>query len=258
MKSIFTLLLLFVGTVCFAQTASLRIEPSNVTKEVVVDNFEDGYQDITNITVTNTGDKAVDLVPEQFAGKKPGRWNYGTFSRRNDATPFIVPRTAEEATKPVRIGPGESAQFAVVLNCGGQTGLGTVGVIFKDANVPGVNLGTANFTTRVSRKAETASTTGASSSTSVPKLRRPAPSRVNLYPNPARERFFVEVPGGVKVGRVDISNTVGKRVLRYDRPAGTTGYDIKDLPDGMYLISIFDDRGKRLKTLRLIHRRFGA
>ena len=252
MKLATTLFFVFASLICFAQTSALRIEPANVTKEVVVDDFESGYQDVTNITVTNTGDRVMDVRPEQFAGKKPASWSYGVFSRRNDSAPFTVPRTEGEATAPVRLGPGESAKFSIVLSSGGVTGSGTVGVIFTDVNTPGVTLGTANFTTRIVRRADTAGASG------VPTLRRPTPTRVNLYPNPARERFFVEVPGGTRLGRVEVANTLGKRVLKFDQPAGKEGYDVDKLPDGLYLISIYDDKGKKLKTLRLLHRRFGA
>jgi len=57
---------------------------------------------------------------------------------------------------------------------------------------------------------------------------------------------------------VEISNALGNRLRKYDRPDGKQGYDVENLPDGLYLISIYDDKGKKLKTLRLLHRQFGA
>ena len=251
MKLALTLFFALAQLLCFAQNAALRIEPANVNKEVVVDELDENYQDITRVTVTNTSGRTIELMREEVAGKKPGNWAYGTFSQRTDAAPFVVPRSGEAAT-PVLLQPGETATFAVVLDSEGQAGTGTIGVIFTDARTPGVTLGTASFTTRIVRRAQT--------SASPPRnlTRRPTPTSVSLYPIPARERFFIEVPGGVKLGRVDVMSTLGKRVRSYQRPAGEQGYDIENLPDGMYMISIFDDRGKKLKTLRLLHRRFGA
>lgn len=254
MKLAVTLFLVFASFTCFAQNGSLRIEPANVNKEVVVDDLDKTYQDITNITVTNLTGSTIDLVQEQVVGKKPPRWEFGTFNRRNESAPFIVPKVSDNQD-PMRLGAGESATFTVVLNSAGQTGTGTVGVIFTDANVPGVNLGTANFTTRITRRAEDSAAPGAAASNG---SRRPKATKVSLYPNPARERFFVEVPAGVEIGRVDVANTLGKRLKRYDRPPGKEGYDVENLPDGLYLISIYDNRGNILKTLRLLHRRFGA
>ena len=68
----------------------------------------------------------------------------------------------------------------------------------------------------------------------------------------------MEAPPGTKLGRIEVSNTLGNRLKRFDRPAGKDGYDVEGLPDGLYLISIYDDKGKKLKTLRLLHRQYGA
>ena len=254
MKLALTLFFVLIQLFCFAQANDLRIEPANVTKEVVVDDLEKGYQDITNITVTNVSGHAIDLVRKQVVGKKPKLWDYGIYSRRNaGSSPFVVPENDNEADRPVRLGPGESAAYAVVLNSAGKVGQGSVGIIFADKNLPGVNLGTANFTTRIVRRNTTENAGGG-----VPRIRRPVPTTVSLYPNPARERFFVEVPTGVRLGRVNVANTLGKQLKSFPKSNGKAGYDIEKLPDGLYLISIYDDRGKKLKTLRLLHRRFGA
>ena len=243
---------MFAQLVCFAQGQALRIEPANVNKEVVVDELDETYRDITQITVTNTSDKTIELVQEQVVGKKPGAWAYGTFSRRTSSAPYALPQD-RVGREPVVLRSGETAAFALVLDSDGQTGSGTVGVIFSDIRTPGVTLGTANFTTRIVRRGAISNTTNRATT-----LRRPTPTTVSVYPNPARERFFVEVPGGTRLGRVIVANTLGKQVRKYDRPAGAEGYDINNLPDGLYLVSIYDDRGKKLKTLRLLHRRFGA
>lgn len=254
MRPAFTLLLVLAHLYCFAQQAALRIEPANVTKEVVVDDLEEGYQDITHITVTNTSERTLTVAPEQVTGKKPSDWTYGTYSRRNQSAPFVLPQNKEEAKQPVTLNPGESASFAVVLDSEGVTGQGTVGLIFTDRSLPGVTLGTANFTTRIVRRATATNSAGSQ----INRPRRPIPTTVNLYPNPARERFFIEAPAGVRLGRIDVANALGKRLKSFDKPNGEEGYDIEKLPDGLYLISIYDDRGKKLKTLRLLHRRFGA
>ncbi|NJC26675.1 T9SS type A sorting domain-containing protein [Neolewinella antarctica] len=253
MRTAITLFLTLFSLFCHAQDIDLLIEPANVTKEVTVDDLDKRYQDITNVTVTNRSNRTIDLVQEQVDGTMPTNWTYGTFSRRTETAPFIVPRNKVQEAAPVRLGPGEMATFSVVLSSGGSTGTGTVGVIFTDANLPGVILGTGNFTTRIVRRANAASTENGR-----PAARRPNPTSVALYPNPARERFFVESPAGTNLGRVDVANTLGKRLLSFPKPSGKEGYDIEKLPDGLYLISIYDDRGKKLKTLRLLHRRFGA
>ena len=252
MKLAATFFFMLIHLLCFAQNGMLRIEPANVNKEVVVDDLDDSYQDITQVTVTNTSARTIELASEQIVGKKPTGWAYGTFSRRNEQDPYVV-TPARNTTDPVTLRPGEAASFALVLDSDGRTGAGTVGIIFTDLRTPGVTMGTANFTTRIVRR-------GQGSATLTPRntARRPTPTSVTIYPNPARENFNVEVPGGVRLGRVVVTNTLGKQVRDFARPAGKEGYDIENLPDGLYLVSIYDDRGKKLKTLRLLPRRFGA
>ena len=148
----------------------------------------------------------------------------------------------------VQLAPGESAFFYVVLRPDGVLGEGSTEVRFYDLATPGSALVTTTFTTQITRRPATRDR--------APE-QRPAPTTVNLYTNPARERFFIESPANQPIGRVEISNTLGRMLKRFDR-YDSEGYDIEKLPDGLYLISIYDPSGKKLKTLRLLHRQFGA
>ncbi len=251
------LFLLMVLSICsYAQRSDLRVEPATVAKDVVVDDLEEDYQDITTITVTNDSRRLMQLVRRQRIIGKPAAWKYGTFSRRNYNTPYNISAVEKTDNQPVMLSPGESATFHVVLEPDGVAGDGRVEIEFSDLTVPGSVLGKAVITSEIIQREGPNTTPGTSpgnvggSST--------VPTTVRLYPNPARERFFVEAPPGVKIGRVEVSNTLGSRLRKYDRPAGKEGYDVEELPDGLYLISIYDDKGKKLKTLRLLHRQFGA
>ncbi len=256
MKAPLLLFLMVLSVCCYAQRSDLRVEPATVAKDVVVDDLEEDYQDITTITVTNDSRRLIQLVRQQRIIGKPAAWKYGTFSRRNQNSPYVIAEANRSGNQPINLSPGESATFHVVLEPDGVTGDGRVEVEFSDLNVPGSILGKAIITSEIIQRSgpgspATNSPGGVSGSSGVP-------TTVRLYPNPARERFFVEAPPGVKIGRVEVSNTLGSRLRKYDRPAGKDGYDVEELPDGLYLISIYDDKGKKLKTLRLLHRQFGA
>lgn len=252
------LFLLFVAlSLCsYAQRSALRIEPATVVKDVVVDDLDDEYQDITTLTVTNDSPRSIQLVRKQVIIGKPSSWTFGTFSRRNRNAPYVISEANTSNDQPVSLAPGESATFHVVLQPDGLAGDGKMEVHFSDLNVPGQLLGKASITTELIQRA------GPAAAPSAPAAgngnEQAVPTTVRLYPNPARERFFVETPPGVKLGRIEVSNTLGKSLLKFDRPAGKDGYEVQNLPDGLYLISIFDDKGKKLKTLRLLHRQFGA
>lgn len=257
MKLSFLALFLALCTCCFAQQNVLRVEPANVAKDVVVDDLDKDYQDITTVTVTNNGSKTIQLTRKQVVIGKPRAWKYGTFSRRNQNSPYVISQANQNAGRPVALRPGESASFQIVLEPAGITGDGRVEVQFFALSAPNKMLGKATITAEIIQRSGSNSTNlnqdGSSNFSS-----RPVPTSVNLFPNPAHERFFVEAPPGTKIGRVEISNALGNRLRKFDRPDGKEGYDVENLPDGLYLISIYDDKGKKLKTLRLLHRQFGA
>ncbi|MEL7159915.1 MAG: T9SS type A sorting domain-containing protein [Bacteroidota bacterium] len=257
------LLILLLTLSCFAsgQSDALRVEPGNVVKEVVVDDLDKGYQDITNITVTNTSRRTIQLVQNQSVGKKPRAWEYGMFSRKKVSAPYNRVEAAREAGRPVRLNPGQSASFYLVLQPNSSSGEGTVEIRFSDLTVPGRVLAKATFSTKLLRRprvdAGNAPPLSPNNATNNG-TGRPTPKAVNLFPNPARDRFFVEAPPGTQLGRIEVSNTLGKRLKQFEGKPGPNGFEIEDLPDGLYLISIYDNQGKKLKTLRLLHRRFGA
>lgn len=250
------------GLLLAAQPSSLRVEPANVVKEVVVDDLDEDYQDITSVTVTNTSRRDVQLVHRAVVKTAPRSWNYGIFSRRNQSAPYPMDRVDLDEGRPVRLGPGQSASFVVVLQPDGISGEGTVEVVFSDMNVPGRTLSTAAFSTKILRRPQVNASNppnlGSDNNLRPAPTSRPTPTTVRLYPNPARENFFVEAPPGTRIGRVEVANTLGNRLRKFNGPAGPDGYDIENLPDGLYLVYIYDENGKKLKTLRLLHRRFGA
>lgn len=262
MKTLLLLLFSIFGLTLSAQPSSLRVEPANVVKEVVVDDLDEDYQDITTVTVTNTSRRDVQLVQRAEVKTAPRSWAYGVFGRRNQLAPYPMDRTDLDEGRPVRLGAGQSASFVLVLQPDGISGEGTVEVVFSDMNVPGKTLATAVFSTKILRRprvdAGSPPDLGTEAASRPAAASRPTPTTVRLYPNPARENFFVEAPPGTDIGRVEVANTLGNRLRKFNGPAGPDGYDIENLPDGLYLVYIYDKNGKKLKTLRLLHRRFGA
>lgn len=247
MKLLYPLILCLVclaAPVAAQGNDGLRVEPAAIDKEIAVDNLDENFEDVTAVVVTNISGRTVSLARRTIDGRHPGVWRYTTLSPGRRGIPYVSDANADD--RPVTLATGESATFYVVLRPEGVAGSGTTELRFSDLTVPGTTLGSATLSTRISRTATETEAQG-------------PPTAVRLYPNPAVDRFFVEVPRGVDLGRVEVTNTLGRRIKRFERPSeGSDGYDISKLPDGLYLISIFDDSGKKLKTLRLLHRSFGA
>ena len=72
-------------------------------------------------------------------------------------------------------------------------------------------------------------------------------SEIKVYPNPAINYFSITNNNLVQF--VQVYNIIGRKVKSYPVQNGLE-YDISDLPEGMYLISLVGADGKVLKTVR--------
>ncbi len=78
-----------------------------------------------------------------------------------------------------------------------------------------------------------------------------SPLSLRVFPNPASEYFTVSDNPHVK--NITVTNLLRKRVRSFSFQSGNS-YDISDLPDGMYLVSMKDGKNNVLKTQRLSKR----
>jgi len=72
-------------------------------------------------------------------------------------------------------------------------------------------------------------------------------STVNIYPNPASTFINIDVINGHRVGMVRIYNTVGTLVKSLDMNGSEKEIDISELPTGLYIISIEDEKEPMVK-----------
>jgi len=257
MQTAYLLLVLTLLSPLSAQTGGiLRVEPTEINKEITVDDLAEDFEDITSVVVTNNSNRLLQLVQQTVRRPQPGNWTYTSIDRLSQATPYVFSRSEQRSGRQIPLAPGQSATIYVVLRPDGVVGRGSTELRFSDLALPGTVLAAALVTTSLSRRE------GASAAPQTPVVvddtPRQHPTSLRLFPNPAAERFFVESPRGTTLGRVEVTNTLGRKIKTFTGAQGTEGYDISKLPDGLYLISLFDDRGKKLKTLRLLHRQFGA
>ncbi|MGB3799810.1 MAG: T9SS type A sorting domain-containing protein [Lewinella sp.] len=249
MKLLLPLLLLLPCLGMTAQsTPPLRVEPAEINKVIRVDNIDEDFEDVSTVVVTNNSGRTVQLLRESVVQESPRSWSYSALDRVSRATPYVLSEDQQATGRQISLRPGQSATFFVVLRPDGVAGNGTAELRFSDLTFPGTVLATATINTTLTRQDSDTESTDS----------RANPTTVRLYPNPATDRFYVETPRSVRLGRVEVTNTLGRRLKSFTAESGSDGFDIENLPDGLYLISIYDDSGKKLRTLRLLHRRFGA
>lgn len=74
------------------------------------------------------------------------------------------------------------------------------------------------------------------------------PPRISVFPNPTSQ--FFSISETKEVSKLGVFNLVGKEMRSFEAVNGEK-YNIGDLPNGMYLIQLFDNDKKIVSTLRL-------
>ncbi len=78
-------------------------------------------------------------------------------------------------------------------------------------------------------------------------------AKLRVYPNPVSD--YLTITRNTFIKQLWVSNVLGKRVRIFDTSFGNR-YDIADLPDGIYLVSMVDANLKVVKTVRISKRSF--
>jgi hypothetical protein len=76
-------------------------------------------------------------------------------------------------------------------------------------------------------------------------------SRLRIYPNPVTD--YMTVTRNTFIRQLWVSNILGKRVKTFNTNANGK-YDVSDLPDGIYLVSMVDGAKKVVRTVRMSKR----
>ncbi len=78
--------------------------------------------------------------------------------------------------------------------------------------------------------------------------------RLLIYPNPARDRLFVDVADHLKVNQVQLTDLMGRTVLRMIPGEGSPiELEVSSLPGGIYLLQLITNEGVLTGKVQLIH-----
>lgn len=249
MKQHLPLVFFFFLATALAGQSPLRVEPTEVRKDVAASLLNDAYEEVSNIVIRNTSTRPVQVKWDEVISRRPAGWSISVCDEYGTYAPFS---SANRSKRPINLGPGESTELYLHVQPNGRSGRAKVEVPLSLLTDPGKVLHTAVFDISISGPEATEKPVAVKPVAAPPsatKARGPS-----IYPNPAVDRFFINLPADIELGRVEILNTLGRSVKRFEGALDENGYPIDALPEGIYLIGLYDSQGKVIKTMRLLHR----
>ena len=243
MKASLLFSLFIVFGLPLAGQQALSIEPSSTRKEISITSDDASYEEVFKVEVKNTSGRRIKLRWDKVTIYQPYMWESQVCDKEASYPPTVTSNydPFQGVYAPVVLEAGESFDLFFTILAYNTTGQSKVDITFRDIDRPDKVLGTASFQINFTDAEDTA------------KLAE-AGSRVKVYPNPVHDRFFLT--NAPNLGRIDLYNTLGRKIRTYDNPQPGDSFLAGDLPQGVYLLHLVDKTGKVVHTLRLLRRDF--
>ena len=243
MKASLLFILLLVFGFSLSGQRALSIEPASTRKQISITSTDVSYEEVLKVEVKNTSGRRLRLRWDKIIAYQPYAWESQVCDKEASYPPSVTSNydPFQGALAPVVLEAGESFELFFTVLPYNTTGQSKVDIIFRDIDRPETILGTATFQINLTGPEDTAKLTDIG-------------SRIKVYPNPVHDRFFLT--NAPNLGRIDIYNTLGRKIRTYENPQPGDSFFAGDLPQGVYLLHLVDKNGKVLHTLRLLRRDF--
>lgn len=215
-KSLLLFLLIFAGTYVFGQ---INISPSNIDTTVDVSIFDlDLHSDVNLIA-----GGSMDVEWSRTIVELPKGWTTYVCTGVN-----CYPPTEENGS--FNLSGSKASPLEVHFNMNNIPGYAIVEIKISEKANPS-NSFTATY--KVNSKPVATNSVNA--------------ELIRIYPNPTTEYFKIQNNYGIS--KVILNNLLGRAVKVYNGSSDI--YDVTDLPTGMYIIQLQDNKGRNIKTSRL-------
>lgn len=222
-----------------AAQSDLEVSPSPLESTVVFD-LSNTYDDHTfHVRLKNNSRQTMSIRWEVIVDESPEDWRFSVcdlntcYFTTNTTNVDLYDRLPYA---PVILMPGDTAKLDLNVFPIGQAGNANVHINLYDLNNQRALINTADYFVTID---------GLSALTEADK------NKLRVYPNPVTD--YLTITRNTFVKQIWVSNVLGKRVRTFDTSFGNK-YDISDLPDGIYLISMVDANRKVVKTVRISKR----
>lgn len=230
--------LIFTQIALPAQVISLT--PTPVDKVFQVDLTDPALDLELHVTVKNETNNKVGLKWTRVVKSAPLDWDTQVCDNNFCYLPHVNTNVdpALSLNEPFELEAGESFDLIFHVLPNGTPGEGNFELVFALTSAPDTPIDTAVFNTSVNL------------TTSAFDLKK---SDIRVFPNPTTSYFELTDVNGVD--RIKIYNVLGREVRTYRAYTGQQ-YNVADLPDGLYLVSLMNDRKGIVKTVRLNKRQW--
>jgi hypothetical protein len=239
-RALLIIILLCPALLVMAQQPVVTISPSTVNADDVIDLNDAFFEIVGYSTITNVSNTPVTLRWQRInPSNLPMGWESLICDNTSCYPPFVSSNIMPEfdLNAPVVLAPGATSNLDVHLRPNQLPGSTTIRVqVTAVGDTAVLATGTFNFSAVLTSN----SYYGARN------------QDVKVFPNPVTDYF--QISSGTKITKIIVQNALGRQVRSFDAYDGRR-YSLSGLPDGMYLVSLYDGRGLA-KTVRVIKRGF--
>ncbi|MEM8527717.1 MAG: T9SS type A sorting domain-containing protein [Bacteroidota bacterium] len=237
MKRIFTFLalcLFFFGMI--AQKAKVSFVPINKDTVFIVD-LVAAYQPLAlKGYLQNNTNQTLKVRWERNPINLPPEWSIEV-QDKNAAYPEFIDSNMDDDSyinEPVILKPKERVPLDLYITPNGKAGDAIIGMDIALADAPEVVIDSDEFKVEVRSR-----------------FRQRQQKGTRIFPNPSDN--FLNLSNMEDVDRLVVYNMVGRAVKNFEVEEGAR-YEVGNLPDGIYLVGLFDKKGNIIKTMRISKR----
>lgn len=240
---VFSFLFVFLMLLNGQDEPVLVFEPSTVEKNYTGDISNSGLDIELHTLVKNLSDDTLYLRWERVIVNQPIEWWTQVCDLNFCYDPPVSTNIDLEKgiNEPVVLLPKDSFDLIFHVLPNGREGIGEFELPFSMVEDKEEIISKVKFIARVG------TTTSSNDLFSEAK-------RITVFPNPAVDYF--QLSSSKNINAVAVYSIIGKKVKSFNTVFDGKKYDIADLPNGLYLVSLMNDKEGVLRTLRLSKRTF--
>jgi hypothetical protein len=220
-----------------AAQAPLTFTPDEIEVEGIA--LPDDFHEIVGYaTVKNISDDTINLKWTRVIIDMPDEWESQICDFNFCFLPIVYSNYAPDLglESPVPLAPGGETNMDVHILPKGVAGTAEIRIDLSTEEEPETIL--ASGTYRITATPATST-------------RQVARTRLTAFPNPTAD--YIQLRGAEEVDRIVLYNIVGKEVRSFNAAMGGRYY-VGDLPNGMYLASLVNNKKGVITTLRISKR----